>query len=159
MNIIEPLKPLAVPIDSITEDPHNARQHDKRNLDAIKKSFEIYGQRKPIVVNHDGIIEAGNGMYQAAKELGWTEIAAVTVIDNEDQAKGFGIMDNRSGELSEWDNPTLKDILEGLDANNYDLELTGFTMEEIENMMTAFPPDKPEKVETKNKCPECGYEW
>ena len=141
-NIIESLKSLTVPIDSVRADPHNARQHDERNINTIKKSLETYGQRKPIVVNHDGIIEAGNGLWQAAKELGWTEIAVVKVKDDGDYAKGFAIMDNKSGELSDWSLPDLKDLLEGLDANNYDLELTGFDIAEIENMMTAFPPGK-----------------
>jgi len=157
MNIIESLKPLAVSIDSIKNDPHNVRSHSERNIDVIKKSLETYGQRKPIVVNQDGIIEAGNGMYQAARELSWTEIAAVRVDDKEEVAKAFGIMDNQSALLAEWDLPGLKDVLESLDANNYELELTGFTIPEIENMMTAFPPD--EKDKKKNKCPEWGFEW
>ena len=155
-NIIEPLWPLAVPIDSVRLDSRNARGHTIRNLEAIKKSLETYGQRKPIVVN-DGVIEAGNGLWQAAKALEWGEIAVVTVQDDKETAVGFAIMDNQSALLAEWDLPTLKDTIEMLDANNYDLELTGFDMAEIESMMTAFPPDKKDKGKT--KCPECGYEW
>ena len=66
-------------------------------------------------------------------------------------------MDNQSALLADWDLPMLKDLLLELDTNNYNLELTGFTMDEIEKMMTAFPPDEPQKK--MNKCPECGYEW
>jgi len=138
MNIIESLKPLAVSIDSIKNDPHNVRSHSERNINVIKKSLETYGQRKPIVVNQDGIIEAGNGMYQAAKELGWTEIAAVRVDDKEEVAKAFGIIDNKSAELAEWDLPGLKDVLESLDTGAFDMEATGFDMKEIEDLMTQF---------------------
>lgn len=157
MNIAEALKPLIVPISKVRPDPRNARIHNERNINTIKKSLETYGQRKPIVVNHDGIIEAGNGLYQAAKELGWTKIAVVRVKDDGDHAKGYALMDNQSALLADWSLPDLKDLLEELDANNYELELTGFDMPEIENMMTAFPPDGLKKKT--NKCPKCGYEW
>ena len=164
MNIIESLKPLAVSIDSIKNDPHNVRSHSERNINVIKKSLETYGQRKPIVVNQDGIIEAGNGMYQAAKELGWTEIAAVRVDDKEEVAKAFGIIDNKSAELAEWDLPGLKDVLESLDTGAFDMEATGFDVKEIEDLMTQLhqepnQPEYDENIETKNKCPKCGYAW
>jgi len=164
MNIIESLKPLAVSIDSVKNDLHNVRSHSERNIDVIKKSLETYGQRKPIVVNQDGIIEAGNGMYQAARELGWTEIAAVRVDDVEEVAKAFGIMDNQSATLAEWDLPGLKDALESLDTGAFDMEATGFDVKEIEELMTQFhqepnQPEYDENIETKNKCPKCGYSW
>ena len=70
--IAEQLKFLAIPINTIKTDPKNARLHSDLNLNVIKKSLEIYGQRKPIVVNKNtGLIEAGNGLYLAAKALGW----------------------------------------------------------------------------------------
>lgn len=77
-NITEALMPLAVDIRSVREDPRNARKHPYRNLDAIRTSLANYGQRKPIVVNGEtGIIEAGNGLWRAARSLGWKQIAAV----------------------------------------------------------------------------------
>jgi len=79
--IIDSLKPLAVPIDSVKLDSDNARLHPEGNIAVIKRSLEAYGQRKPIVVNGD-TVEAGNGLLQAARELGWEEIAAVFVKDD-----------------------------------------------------------------------------
>jgi len=141
MNIIESLKPLAVSIDSVKNDPHNVRSHSERNINVIKKSLETYGQRKPIVVNQDGIIEAGNGMYQAAKELGWTEVAAVMVKDDGDHAKGFALMDNQSATLAEWSFPGLKDSLEELDTGAFDMEATGFNESEREKLLgMAYDP-------------------
>ena len=141
MNIIESLKPLAVSIDSIKNDPHNVRSHSERNINVIKKSLETYGQRKPIVVNQDGIIEAGNGMYQAARELGWTEVAAVMVKDDGDHAKGFALMDNQSATLAEWSFPGLKDSLEELDTGAFDMEATGFNESEREKLLgMAYDP-------------------
>lgn len=138
MDIAEALKPLVVPISSVKPDPRNARIHDERNINTIKKSLETYGQRKPIVVNHDGIIEAGNGLYQAAKELGWSEIAAVMVKDDGDHAKAYALMDNQSALLADWSMPDLKDLLQELDTGAFDMEATGFLDKEIEDLMTQF---------------------
>ncbi|MFA5558606.1 MAG: ParB N-terminal domain-containing protein [Methanofastidiosum sp.] len=163
-NIIEALKPLAVDISSVKQDPRNARKHNKRNLDAIKTSLQAYGQRKPIVVNSDGTIEAGNALWQAAKELGWDKIAVTRVDDSKEIAAAYGIMDNKSADLSEFDLPTLKDILQELDTGAFNMEWTGFEDKEIEELMTQFhipetEPEFDENIETKNKCPKCGYEW
>jgi len=139
MNIVDELKSLAVDISSIKPDPRNARKHPDRNLEAIKKSLQTYGQRKPIVVNsRTGIIEAGNGLYQAAKELGWEKIAAVKVNDDDDYAKGFSVADNQTALLAEWDFPILRDILEELDTGAFDMDATGFNTQDIEDLMTQF---------------------
>jgi len=138
-NIVEALKSLAIPIDSVKLDERNARQHPPVNIDAIRRSLEHYGQRKPIVVRQDdNIIEAGNGLWLAAKELGWTEIAAVMVEDDHDNATGYAIMDNQSALLADWEFPILKDLLEELDNGVFDMNLTGFDTKEIEDLMTQF---------------------
>ena len=140
--IIESLKPLETDINSIKIDPKNARKHPVNNLAAIKKSLETYGQRKPIVVNQNtNTIEAGNGLYIAAKEMGWKTIACVFVDDTKEMSTAYGLMDNQSALISEWDMPTLKDLLQELDTGELDMAITGFTSEELENMMTEVHQD------------------
>src|SRR5262249_46324156 len=58
-----------VPIDSVHPDPANVRLHDERNLEAIKSSLARFGQQKPIVVDRQGVVRAGNGTHAAAKAL------------------------------------------------------------------------------------------
>ena len=140
-NVTESLLPLLVDMKSIKPDPQNARTHPDRNIETIKSSLSHYGQRKPIVVNRPTMhIEAGNGMYEAAKLLGWSKIAVVLVDDDGATAKGYGTIDNKSSDLSEWNLPVLKDILEELDSGAFDMDLTGFDMSELEDLMTAAPP-------------------
>jgi len=107
-------------------------------------SLDAYGQRKPIVVNaKTKTIEAGNGMWEAAQALGWDEIAVAFVKDDKAVASAYGIMDNQSALLAEWDLPTLKDLLEELDDGETNMELTGFTADEIEDLMTQFHVPNP----------------
>lgn len=94
---------LVHPIDQFILDPENARLHGERNMESIKDSLALYGQVKPIVVRSStGIVVAGNGTITAARELGWTEIAATLVDMNEIEAAGYGLADNRTAELAKW---------------------------------------------------------
>ncbi len=131
--ILESLRPLAVPIDSLHPDPANARTHNDRNLDAIKGSLAKFGQRKPIVVQKDGmIVRAGNCTLAAAKALGWTEIAAVLVDEGDVEATAYAIADNRTAELASWDDDVLASLLHELEQDeDFDQLLTGFTDAEI----------------------------
>jgi site-specific DNA-methyltransferase (adenine-specific) len=117
-----------VNINSLTPDPANARRHDGKNLKAIASSLEKFGQRKPIVVTPDSIVVAGNGTLEAAKNLGWTEIAiARTPVGwSWEQIRAFALADNRTAELAEWDDKVLADQLLELDANGWELEELGF---------------------------------
>src|SRR5450432_1700492 len=66
-----------VAIDTLSPDPENARRHGAKNLDAIVKSLRRFGQQKPIVVDSQGVVRAGNGQFAAAKILGWSHIGVV----------------------------------------------------------------------------------
>jgi ParB-like chromosome segregation protein Spo0J len=122
-HIAESLRSLAVPIDSIDLDPANVRKHPTENLEAIRASLRVYGQRKPIVVNRrTGTVEAGNGTLAAGKMLGWKFIAAVFVDDDAMTATGFAIADNRTAELAEWDQTALEATLRGLVVDDAELK-------------------------------------
>ena len=139
-DIHKSLKPLAVSIDSLTPDPSNARKHDKRNIEAIKASLARFGQTKPIVLHANGsTIIAGNGTWHAAKELGWTHIAAAQTSLDTAEAVAYGIADNKTAELAEWEDDTLRDLMDALPD---DLKLaTGFEGDEIAEML-RLPSDE-----------------
>ena len=108
-------------ISELKNDPANARKHSPRNLKAIRDSLDVFGQQKPIVVDARGVVIAGNGTLEAARDLGWEEIAvAVTDLDPA-HAQAFGIADNRTAELAEWDTDVLGQLLEGMDSNLADI--------------------------------------
>jgi hypothetical protein len=137
------LAPLLVDIASLTMDPENARKHPDRNLDVIQKSLADFGQTKPVVVR-EGIIYAGNGMLTAAIRLGWTKIAAVDVSHlTKDKARAYGLADNKSGDLSEWDLQALGTLFRSFGKDEELLAATGFAPFEIDPLMAAewTPPN------------------
>ncbi len=124
---------LWVPIDSVTLDPHNARERTPRNSEVIRKSLDKFGQRKPIVVDADGIVIAGNGTWQAAKALGWSEIWVAPSALRGAEARAFAIADNRAGDLSQFDELELTLAIEGLDGDL--LDVIGFDAVELAELL------------------------
>ena len=122
------LKIETVQISTLTPDPVNARKHDERNLKAITDSLKLFGQRKPLTVTPDSIVVTGNGTLEAAKSLGWTEIAiARTPVGwTWEQIRAWAIADNQTAMLAEWDDKVLAEQLLELDANGWELEQLGF---------------------------------
>lgn len=140
-HINESLRSLAVDVEELSFDPRNARKHPQRNLDAIKASLEAFGQQKPIVITTDGMVVAGNGLLEAARQLGWKHVAAVRV--DKEHATAYGIADNRTGELSAWDDDMLRSLLTELP----NVELVGFSSQELDAMTQEWvvPPAKQEE--------------
>jgi DNA modification methylase len=129
------MKAETVKIDTLTFDPANVRKHDEKNLAAIKASLNRFGQQKPIVVDANGVVRAGNGTLAAAKALGWKEIAIVRSALTGSEATAYAIADNRSAELAEWDDDALAQTLAALQIEDDELAVaTGFDLSEIERL-------------------------
>lgn len=125
-----------VRLDQLKLDPKNARSHSPKNLEVIRRSLERFGQQKPIVVDANGLVVAGNGTLAAAQALGWTEIKIARTELTGDEARAYAIADNRSGELAAWDQERLADVLADLQKNpDIDSFVTGFNEMEIERII------------------------
>jgi len=148
-----------VPIDSLVFDPANARKHNQKNIDAIKGSLARFKQQKPIVVNKDNVVIAGNGTLQAAKELGWQKISVIRTELAGTDLTAFGLADNRSSELAEWDVGNLGDLLKSLQDMEFDVGEIGFDAKDLETLLPDREPEQgltdddavPENVETRCK--------
>ena len=148
-----------VALDTVVPDPANVRLHSDTNLDAIKGSLARFGQQKPIVVDHAGVIRAGNGTYAAAQALGWDSIQVVRTDLEGLEATAFAIADNRTSDLSEFDSPALarllselreEDALAGVGFSDADLDALladlsqGLDLEtELDDPGPGEPPDEP----------------
>lgn len=140
-----------VDIDTLVQDPMNARLHPEQNLKAIKHSLTLYGQVKPLVVRRsNNVIVAGNGTHEAAKALGWTKIACVFIELDDTQALGYGLADNKTAELAKWDFEVVARIDKLLEEAKH--PVIGFTDSEIEVMRIAvWNPPKVEDYSGKEK--------
>ena len=134
--IAEGLAPLVVDISTLIPDPDNARLHPERNMESIKASLNTYGQTKPIVVREqNSTVMAGNGTMAAAKELGWTKIAAVFIPMTDAEAAGYGVADNRTAELAKWDFEVLGRLEKLVTEAGHDY--VGWSAEEIAVLRAA----------------------
>lgn len=133
-HIAEPLRGLAVAVDTLVLDPANARLHGEQNLASIKASLQRFGQRQPVVVQREGsIVRAGNGRVMAAKALGWSHMAALVVDEDSVQATAYAIADNRTSDLAEWDDEALTRLLKELPT---DLRIdAGFTDDDLQQLI------------------------
>lgn len=159
-------------------DPHRLVQH-KRNPNAhpdtqialLAKLITAHGWRAPITVStRSGFVVRGHGRLQAALLM---EVTAVPVdyqeYENEAMEWADCLADNKIAELSELDRGMTRSIIEELDTGAFDLDLTGFDYDSLEELMTAAPPpdfsptdgEKQPRLDQKKpvKCPECGHEW
>ena len=135
------LQNLAHPITELQLLPGNPRRGD---IDAVKRSLEAFGQRKPIVVRRsDSVVIAGNHTLQAAQALGWDEIAVVWVDDDEVTSKAFALADNRTAELGDYDEEALADLINDVGSLNPGLlESSGWDDKAVKELL-----DRVEQIE------------
>ena len=115
-------------INSLKADHKNARKRTDRSAELIKESLERYGAARSIVVDEENRILAGNGTVEGAKAAG---IKNVRIIDtegdeiiairrtglSEDEKVGLALADNRTSDLSEWDQEMLHRLSEDHDLS------------------------------------------
>jgi len=152
---------------NMTAHPRNPNTHNEGQIRLLSKIIKHQGWRNPIVVSkRSGFIVAGHGRLMAAEQLGLEKVP-VDVQDFKTEADELAhlVADNRIAELAEIDRSSLADIIGELDTGNLDLELTGFDVPDLEELMTAAPPapdefpEMNEDIDTNHECPKCGYEW
>ena len=126
--IADDLTTLAYPINKLKHLNGNPR---KGNVEAVKKSYKKFGQRKPIVATKDGEVISGNHQLAAAKDLGWNKIAVVFTDDDELTAKAFALADNRTADLGSYDDDLLADMLGSVSSDLELLEATSFDEKDL----------------------------
>ncbi len=133
---------LATPLTDLKSLDRNPRKGD---VELVMKSYDQFGQRKPIVALRDGTVIAGNHQFQAATRLGWDSIAVVRVDDDEAAARAYAVADNKTGLVGEWDLDVLLESLGELDADL--LAATGFSMSDVDDLVAEIEErDTPKKA-------------
>jgi ParB-like chromosome segregation protein Spo0J len=125
---MEKLKMETIAIDDLELDPNNARKHSDKNINAICESLKQFGQRKPIVINANNVVIAGNGTVEAARKIGLKTLDVVRVPADwsEEKIKAYALADNRTAELASWDAEILLSQLNELNIADWDINALGF---------------------------------
>lgn len=111
----------------------NARVHDERQIAAMMASMKEFGFTGAIVTNEDGMVLAGHGRLEAAKRLGLETVPVrVAAGLTPQQQKAYVLADNRIAQMSKWDKPKLQAEIEMLMAEDFNIEITGFSTAEID---------------------------
>jgi len=130
-----------VPLASLTPDPRNLRLHPDRSIAVLMAALTRFGLRKPIVIDGAGVIRAGNGVAEAARRLGWTEITVSRQPDLDGETgTAYAIADNRTAELSVWDHAALAEALAALQPLDFDLDALGWTADDVALCAAAAEP-------------------
>ena len=109
---------------------------------AVAASIREFGFRQPLVVDEDGVIVVGHTRYKAALLLGLTEVPVHVARGlSPAQLKAYRIADNKTATLSQWDDDKLPLELAELQGMDFDLNLTGFSAEELMELL-APPPNE-----------------
>lgn len=107
----------------------NAKKHSAEQVDKIARSIKEFGFLSPCLIDRDLNIIAGHGRVMAAEQLGLETVPCVFVEGlTEEQRRAYILADNRLTELGGWDESVILDELFELDAEGFDIELTGFDM-------------------------------
>lgn len=101
-------RPKQVALDDIRPYWRNPRTIPDEAIATVARSIERYGYVSPIVVDGDGVIIAGHTRYAALRRLGIVK-ASVVVLDGltPEQAKEYRLVDNRTADLTRWDDDAL----------------------------------------------------
>ena len=148
-----------VKINELKPHPKNPRVHPDSAIDKLVRSIKEYGWTNPVLVSADGYVLAGHARLKAAEKAGIEEVPVIYLPLEGAKAEAYLIADNRLQDETDWDYEKLKDLLQDLDTGEFDLELTGFDMGEIEDLMTQLhelgeiiedeAPEPPEEPITK----------
>lgn len=137
------MKSFTMKLADMKKPEKNVRIHTEKQLSQFERSVNMFGQIRPIVVDENNVILAGNGLYETLLRMGKTEAEVYQYTDlTENQKKKLMIADNKIFSLGIENLDTLNDFLEELSG---DLDIPGFD-EEILKQMVADADEITEKI-------------
>ncbi|MCL4796542.1 MAG: site-specific DNA-methyltransferase [Bryobacteraceae bacterium] len=124
------------PIDRLIPYARNARTHTDEQVAQIAASIAEFGWTNPVLVGSDGVLIAGHARLMAARKLAMAEVPVI-VLDHlsESQRRALVLADNRLALSAAWNEDMLRVELEALREDDYNIDLLGFTDEEIESLL------------------------
>jgi ParB-like chromosome segregation protein Spo0J len=125
-----------VSIEKLKAYDRNARTHSFEQVAQIAASMVEFGFTNPVLIDKHGTIVAGHGRVEAARSLGLEDVPCIRLEHlTEDQVRAYCLADNKLALNAGWNMDTLAAELKGLEAVGFDMSLTGFSPEELAEIM------------------------
>ena len=113
--------------------------NDGAPVEAVKQSIRRFGFAAPIIaLERSRMIVAGHTRWKAATDLGLANVPVRFVDLDEGEAMALALADNKLGEMAEWDEQMLNEVIQGLDLEGVHLEDLGWTSEELDAMLSRL---------------------
>ncbi|MBI3129677.1 MAG: site-specific DNA-methyltransferase [Candidatus Tectomicrobia bacterium] len=126
------------PVAALRPYKGNARTHSKRQVRQLADSIARFGFTNPVLVADDGTILAGHGRVAAAELLGMTHVPTVRLSHlTPAERRAYVIADNKLALNAGWDQDLLAVELQALVDLDFDVELTGFSLAEVDLVLDA----------------------
>ena len=123
------------PIKDLIPNENNPRKNDIA-AEKLQPLIEKFGFINPIIIDQDKIIRAGHTRLKTARKMGVETVPVIEIkFKTKADALAYSIADNKSAEFAEWDFDFLKSDFEELAKDSFDMELTGFNPDEIDELM------------------------
>lgn len=133
------------PVASLKPSARNARTHSKKQIRQIAASIERFGFVNPVLVSDAGEIVAGHGRVEAARHLGLDQVPTLTLSHlSAAELRAYVLADNKLALNAGWDRELLALELQGLIDLQFDVELTGFSLAEIDLVLDEAREAKPD---------------
>jgi DNA modification methylase len=138
---------------------HNARTHSKRQIEQIARSIERFGFLNPVLIDASGAIIAGHGRVEAARQLGLSHVPTLRIehLSNEEK-RAYILADNKLAAKAGWNREILAIELQALVDMDFEVELTGFEMAEVDLILDEATEIKQTPLLPEDTVPELSAE-
>src|SRR5215208_3819771 len=125
---------------------NNARTHTKKQVKQIAASIKEFGFTNPALIGDDDEIIAGHGRVEAAKLLGLKQVPALRLSHlSAIQRRAYVLADNKLALNTGWDREVLASELQGLIDPQFDVEIAGFSLAEVELVLDEARDSSPDQ--------------
>jgi len=143
-----------VPISDLIPYINNTKKHDEEQIKKVASSIKEFEFLNPIIIDKNNEIIAGHCRYEASKLLKLQKIPCIVASNlTEAQVKAYRIADNKLAE-SPWDYEMLQLELESLQEMEYNIDFSGFSLDDLHEMIIQNPENISSDVEDDDFEPE-----
>jgi hypothetical protein len=168
------MKIVKIPLSNLKLATENVRYHTDEQLIELKRSLQMFGQYRPIVIDEEQTILVGNGLVMAMQQLDWQQ-AEVLVMEglSSNHKKKLMLADNRLYDLGLDANQTIADFIkeigqddDGIPGFSQDMiqmftstatELTNEVLNNYGKVDKKYLADMSKVQQEAIECPQCGY--